>query len=418
MGVIMKFKPTGHFTAYRGLPKEIYILFLTRIISCIGSFIIPLLTLILTQKLRMSKTEAGNFSALLILTQAPCLFLGGKLVDTVGRKKILVSCQVLGSLFYIICGITANHTVMLLSIVIASDLLTAGSPAFPAMLADLTTLENRKSSFSLLYLGINIGMAISPIFSGLLFKDYLQLLFILDGATTLTSTLIILLFVRESGEMRPPTDTAAERETAGGSETVLSVLKSAPILFAFILFMFIYHFTYTQWGFMLPLQFGDLYGGNGALFYSYANMLNAAIVVACTPLLTRLTMRFHPLAVISGGGILYFLAFVAFGLVKSVPLFLLAGAIFTFAEIVVTINLGTFISDRSPSAHLGRINSISMFTEGSARALAPLVMGHVLALTDYFVSWLLIAALMLTGAASMLFLCKKEQQAAVRPAVE
>ncbi|MGN2369500.1 hypothetical protein ACTFJW_05480 [Clostridium cagae] len=42
------------FSSYLGLPKEIYILFLGKIINCIGAFIYPLLSLILIQKIGLS----------------------------------------------------------------------------------------------------------------------------------------------------------------------------------------------------------------------------------------------------------------------------------------------------------------------------------------------------------------------------
>ena len=39
---------------YRGLPKEIYVLFAARIVNSLGAFVFPLLTLILTEKLGRS----------------------------------------------------------------------------------------------------------------------------------------------------------------------------------------------------------------------------------------------------------------------------------------------------------------------------------------------------------------------------
>jgi MFS family permease len=405
----MKFRIKDHFTTYSGLPKEIYLLFCSRVISCVGSFILPLLTLILTQKLGMSKTEAGSFSALLILSQAPCLLIGGKLIDAIGRKKVLVACHILGSISYLICGFTQSHT-MLVFIVIGADLFVAASPAYQAMVAELTTPENRKASFSLLYLGINVGMAISPVIGGLLFKDYLQLLFILDGATTLASTLLIAFLIKEPENNQQNEVLATEGKSLDKSVSVFSVLKTSPILFFFIIFIFVYYFTYTQWGFMLPLQFGDLYGDNGAQFYSILNVVNPIIVVTCTPLLTRLTKKLHPLAVISGGGLLYFVSFAFFAFVRNLPLFMLAGAIFTFGEIVVTINTGAFIANHSPSAHLGRINALYMFIQGTANALGPLIMGHVISMTNYLISWLLMAFFILAGAVSMYLLNKKESR--------
>lgn len=95
---------------------------------------------------------------------------------------------------------------MVLFIVAAADFGTMAFPAFDATLADLTDPENRQSAFSLLYFGANIGMAISPIVGGLLFKDHLSLLFFLErisaaflaiSAAFLLSLLPVFLYQRQ-----------------------------------------------------------------------------------------------------------------------------------------------------------------------------------------------------------------------------
>lgn len=48
------------FAEYRGLPREIYVLFIAHIITNIGSFVQPLLALILTQKIGLGSSSAGN----------------------------------------------------------------------------------------------------------------------------------------------------------------------------------------------------------------------------------------------------------------------------------------------------------------------------------------------------------------------
>jgi len=399
----------SYFKAYGGLPKEMYIIFLARVINCMGSFILPLLTLILTQKLGMSKTETGNFSALLMLTQGPCLLLGGKLIDTFGRKKLLITCQILGSSIYLLCGILRAHSSMAIFIVIAANLYITAAPAFDSMVADITTPETRKAAFSLIYLGINIGMTISPLFGGLLFKNHLPLLFILDAVSTLASTALLAVFVKETKNRHFESVVIDTQDYPAENKSVFWVLKGIPILLIFLALIFIYDFTYTQWNFMLPLQFGDMYRENGARYFSIMTALNSFIVISTTPLLTHLTLRFRPLIVISSGGFLYFAAFIAFGLVKNIPLFLAAGVLFTFGEIVVTINLGTFIADHSPPAHRGRINSVFMFIRGTAGALSPLIISHVITVTNYFIAWTLVAVLMFAGAAGMFLLNKKER---------
>jgi Arabinose efflux permease len=404
----MKHRIKESFTTYNGLPKEVYILFGARVITCLGGFILPLLTLILSQKLGMSATKTGNFSALLIMSQGPCLLLGGKLIDAFGEKKILVLCHVLGSLFYLMCGFINNHTLMLIFIVIASDLYTAASPAYQAMVARLTTPENRKASYSLIYLGINIGMTVSPLIGGLLFKDYLQVLFILDAATTLLSTYLIALYVKLPKKSRQNDTDAADCVDSGKRVSTFQALKSVPVLLFFLLLLFVYDFTYIQWSFMLPLQFGELYKENGARFYSFLSVVNPVICTLFTPPLTRLTMKHHPLAVVAGGGLLYFGSYVLFAFAQSIPIFVVAGALYTFGEILVVINIGAFIADHSPSAHLGRMTAVRMFLQGTAGALGPLAMGHVISATNYRISWLLTAAIVFAGAMGMLILSRKE----------
>ena len=72
---------------YRGLSREIYILALGRMVNSAGSFIFPLLTLILTGKLGINKTEAGYILTISGLFQMFSGIIGGKLTDCFGRKK-------------------------------------------------------------------------------------------------------------------------------------------------------------------------------------------------------------------------------------------------------------------------------------------------------------------------------------------
>lgn len=402
-----------YFAVYGGLPREIYILFAARVTNCMGSFILPLLTLILTQKLGMSKEQTGAFSSFLILTQAPSLILGGKLTDTIGRKKLLVSCELLGAFFYLLCGILGNNSYMIAFIVLASNLLVASSPAFEAMVADITPPEKRRISFSFLYLGVNIGMTVSPILGGLLFQRHLPLLFILDAATTAACAIMIAKMIPEP-DFRQKKDSASTEQTAPEKRvSVFLLLKSAPVLTGFIFLLFFYDFVYSQWSFMLPVQFGDLYGDSSAKLYSVLSAANSFVVISCTPLITHLTRKFRPLPVIAGGGMLYFTAFLIFGRAEQFPLFLAAGILFTFGEIAVTINLGSFIANHTPGVYRGRISSFSMFVRGTASSLGPLIMGRAITRAGYFACWSVIAAVILTGATGVFLLDKKERRSAL-----
>lgn len=62
---------------YKNLGSNIYILFIIRIISNMGAFVYPLLFLILTQKIHLSKAQSGLFILILSISTVPSLLIGG-----------------------------------------------------------------------------------------------------------------------------------------------------------------------------------------------------------------------------------------------------------------------------------------------------------------------------------------------------
>lgn len=399
----------GLCSPYANLPREIYILFAARIVTCMGGFIQPLLTLILTQKLGYSAAEAGGFSAFLTLTQAPSVILGGKLADRIGRKKILVVCQTLGAFFYFLCVLFPNRTLMIPFITLAADLYIASMPAYDAIAADLSTPENRQSSFSLIYLGINIGFTVSPILAGLLFQAHLRLMFLIDAGTTLISTLILVKSIPET-RWRESTD-RLQPGRAKENVSLFRLFRMLPVLFFVILFSFSYHFTYSQWTFLLPLQFGALFGKNSAVNFSMMTALNSLVVVLFTPILTWLTHRRRPLRIIAISGAVFGISYFLFAFARSMSFFLLTGAVFTFGEILESIHFRPYLANHTLPQYLGRVNSFAMFVQGSGSALGPFTSGRMVGNLGYPFTWLFQAAFVLTGAAGILMMDEKEKRA-------
>lgn len=372
-----------------------------------GSFVMPLLTLILTQKLGISKASAGSLISLLLLTEAPCLILGGKLADSVGRKKTIVVCSLAGAFFYMLCAFLPHR--MVLFIMIASDFYVMASPSFSATLADLTCPENRQSAFSLMYFGMNIGAAVSPIIGGLLFQNHLPLLFFLDAATTVGYTAVIAKNVPETFRRAEKPGLSAEKAPEK-KQTIASVLRGLPVLVAFVALLFLYDFCYSQWNFMLPAQCGDLFGPNGARRFSLLASANGFTVILLTPAATALSRRFRPLAVVAVGGFFYFCAYLGFAFGNSFFSFFIFIELFTVGEIVTTIQIEAFVTGRTPSAFRGRISAFENFVRGAAQALGPLAMGYLLTDWGYRASWSLIAGIVLAGGLGMLLLNRRDRR--------
>lgn len=162
------------------------------------------------------------------VTQVPSMLIGGKLSDSIGRKETIVIFQSLGIICYIICGFLKPSMAVALMIVAAADFYSVASPSLDALNADITTPENRKGAYSLLYMGFNIGFAVSPIIGGMLYKNYLPVIFIGDALTTLLSTVLIIIYIKNLQNKIHENENKLEMSEEG---SVFSVLLKDPYFY-------------------------------------------------------------------------------------------------------------------------------------------------------------------------------------------
>lgn len=318
---------------YKGLPREIYIIFISRMVNSLGSFVYPLLTLILTQKIHIDVKNAGLFMTSISLFSAPGMLIGGKLVDTIGRKKVILIFQSLALTVFIVCGFLEPSLKMAYILMLAPIFYSFCMPAQDAMTADLTTKRNRKEAFSLLYMGHNLGFAIGPVIGGLLYKNYLSFVFFGDAFTTFVSLILLTIFVGESSKYKIK-HKIKEEETLEKREdgSVFKVLFNRMSLIYFALISFIYQFAYSQWGFLLPLQLGNIFGEGGAKYFGFMAGFNGFLIISFTPFLLRLTSKKNNLKVISLGGVLYSVSFLIFSITNNIVLFFIAVAVMTMGK--------------------------------------------------------------------------------------
>ena len=392
-------KTKNPFAIYKGLPKGIYIIFVSRIIDNMGSVVMPMITLILTQKIGFSKNETGILATVFMLTQAPFLLLGGKLVDRIGCKKVIVIFNTLGALAYIPCGFMRPHIAMALLIALASNLFSVAAPAYNAIVTEVAPQKQLKSAYSILYLGYNLGLAIGPALGGLLFNSHLQLLFFIDALTCIISTTLFYFFVPDNAQIKKAKEADKEKSAFNLNDPVYKFIFRSPELILFSVVLLGYNFCYSQWGFMLPLQQASIFMENGAKNYSLLVSVNAVAVILLTPVLTSITHKFRPLAVVATGGIFYTLAFLMFGGGQELSVFLFAAVVLTTGQILININTNIYIAQRTPQRFIGRANSLLTIINGVGVAIGPIIMGHVLLHLSYESAWIFVAVLMLLGVA-------------------
>jgi len=398
---------------YSGLPKSLYILFFARIINSMGNFVFPFLTLFLTDKMGIGETETGFYMMLVATAFVPGSLLGGKLADYMGRKKIFIIFQSLAAISFIPCAFLGNSLLIPWFLIGSTFFNGAAQPATSAMLADLTTPENRKLGFSLLYLGTNIGFAIGPLIAGFLYNNYVKVLFLGDAMTTFLSLILVGIYVNETIPSKENISESKKLDTDEKAEdgSLIVVLFKRPLLLGFAVVSIINSFVYSQFSFSLPIQAEETFGIIvGSKFYGMVMTVNALTVITMTVTLTNITRKIKPILNIVIGSLLFAIGFGIVYYIDTLMMLLISTIIWTLGEILNHTNSGVYIANHTPMSHRGRFNAVIPIIMGAGHAIGPLIMGNFIEENEVRLVWPLLFILSVGAALLMLILYMVESK--------
>ena len=346
------------------------------------------------------------------LAYLPGSFIGGKLADTIGRKQVMIWGQVLASTMFMICGFLGNSP--LIPVFIFLNLMFDGAtdPARQALLTDATTTENRQVSFSLNYLGYNIGFSVGPLIAGFFFYRATQWLFFGNAIAGFIAIMVVACTVEES---KPDQETIeasylSDSPEKGHPGSWIQALLSRPRLLLLALCITCFSFSYSQSLFALPLYTTQLYGEAGATLYGSIMSLNAIIVVASNALLVMALRRHHPLLNIAIAGILYAVGFSCLGLVQQPIWFYVLATVYTLGEVIDATNTQYYIANNTPMSHRARFNAVLPVVMGTGHAIAPLVGGQISSRYGLEKLWVLVGITAVIGTIGVLILYGKERK--------
>ena len=389
---------------YRGLRREIYVLFFGRIVTNLGSMIWPVMTMILNQKLGLSAAEISYFFVGSGVVMLPASLIGGKLADRFNKKWLIVICDSVSILCFFISAAIPLGLGTILLFVCAGVFQSIEYPAYDALFADLSATKDRERAYSLMYLGGNLGLVLSPTIAGLLFKNYLWLSFLISGVSIALSTVLIALLIRDVSPVEDTGEEAAYQEKKDGS-SLFAILRENPLLLLYLLCGTLYAGAYGQYSFIMPLDMAAVHGENGAVIFGTASSLNCITVVLFTPLITRLFVKMRDTGKMLTGRLLVFGGYLVFLLLLGfVPGYYLAMLVFTWGEIFSTVAEGPYVSTRIPASHRGRINGLMSIAYSVVTGVIDLTVGQLYDRSGSFWTWGLILAVTLLSAALALVL--------------
>ncbi len=400
---------TGLISQYRGLRREIYILFFGRIVTSLGSMVWPMLTMILSQKLGMNAFSISVLTVGSMCIMMPANLLGGRLADRYNKKNVIVVCDFISVACYVLCAVIPLGYVSVALMVAAGICQSMENPSYDALIADLSTTAERERAYSLQYLGGNLGLVLSPTIAGILFHNYLWLSFLISGVAIACSTVLIALRVRDVTPVRDESPEAAYQAARSGG-SLGSILRENRILILYVIAGALAGAAYQQYSFMMPLDMGKVHGDAGAVLYGTVSSLNCIIVVLFTPVITRAFRRLPETKKLFCGHLLFAAGYLLFLLlIGHIPIYYLAMLLFTWGEIFCTISDGPYLTSRVPSSHRGRINGFSAVLGTVIQSVCSLSVGQLYDRMGRTWAWTLVLAILAAAAILSFILIRRDR---------
>lgn len=382
---------------YKGLRKEIYILFYGRIVTNMGSVVGSMMTLILSTKLNFSPSDIAMLLMVMGIIDIPVTILGGKFADKYNKKNMIIICDLITVSCFIACAFIPMSITCIAVYYFGTVMARFEWPSYDALVADLSKTQDRERAYSLNYLGANLGIVLAPTIGGFLFKNYLWLAFIITAVATLSSTILIFFKVKDIS-VEVDDSIVSTYEESEKNLSLRQVLKSRKLVYFFIICTCISSLVYSQFNYLIPLNYGYLYGEEGAKYFGTLTSVNALVVILFTPLITTWFKRIKGVKKVIIGESLITIGLASYIFIQGViPLYYVAMIVFTFGEIFNTLGQKPYLTKRVPATHRGRIAGIAMLTANAFATISQNVVGELVEKMPYVRVWMIIGCVGAVG---------------------
>ena len=366
------------FSQYKGLRKELYILFIGRIMTNMGAMIWPMFTLILNRKLGLNATVIAACVVIFSLVNLPVSLIGGKLADKLNKKNIIVVCDLVSIASFIYCAIVPVTITSIAIFAVASLFQTIEWPSYDALVADFSTSKDRERAYSLSYLGTNLGLVQSPTLAGFLFENHLNLAFLINGISIALSTILIFFRIRDVHRETDDSPASGYEADLDSKVSALSYIGHSRVVLLFIIAAALSNGVYSMYSYLMPLDMGITYAERGSVLFGSMSSTNCIVVVTCTALITRLFRKIRESGkMLIGEGLILagYLLFLLF--IRQPIMCFVAITVFTFGEIFNTLSSSPFLTRRIPASHRGRIIAVMNVVCGLSSSAIQLAVGWI-----------------------------------------
>jgi MFS family permease len=380
------------------LPRQIWILALGRLLSEIGSgFTIFYAPIFFVQQVGLSATSVGLALGSASISGVAGRLISGSYADRWGRKPVLLIATLVLAIACFIFTITNDFPTLIAGCLVQGLGLGLYWPANEAIVADLTTGEDRRFAYAITRLADNVGMGLGIIAGGLLISatGAYRNLFVIDGISFCCFFITIALGIRETLQPHKIAPQFISGYTTAFRDRRLLVY----VLVNIILTVYI-----SQTQVTLPLYFSGFVPQSGAAGFNpqvISTLFTGHLLmtIACQiPVLKLLQRLSHARSLMISGGF-WILGFICITITGTSDNYQLLWAslglgLFAIAIVAYTPTASALIADLAPPSLRGVYTSINSLCWAAGYAIGPPLGGWALDRSPAFAHnyWLGLAA--------------------------
>ena len=354
-------------------------MFAGMLISTIGSSMIwPFLLVYVSERLNAPLTAIASLLTLNSAMGLLASFVGGPIIDRLGRKWIMAVSLIANGAAYLFMGNAQTLPQFAILMAITGAVNPLYRVGADAMMADLLPQEKRIDGYAMMRLSNNLGISIGPAIGGFIAASSYSLAFYCAAVGLSLYSLLIAAFARETlpsrqpGYLPPPKEVAAMKEKFGG---YITILKDTPFIKFILTFTLVSICASLIW-ILLPVYATQTFKVPKSL-YGFIPTTNAIMVVTLQLFITRVTKRFPTLPVVATGAFFYAIAVGGIALMTGFVGFWICMVVMTIGELIIVPTSSTYIANLAPVDMRGRYMSFYTLTWGVAAGIGPIFGGFL-----------------------------------------
>lgn len=348
----------------KDLPRDMWVLFFATLINRSGTMVLPFLVLYLTQKIGVSAAEAGV--ALLVYGIGAFITspITGRIADKIGSLKVMkISLFGTGLMMLAYSLITDYYLILFFSFLLAV-INEAFRPANLSLISNTVSPEQRRISFALNRLGINIGMSIGPVVGGFLTLIDYSFLFYANALTT-TAAGIYLTFTPWTSIQLEESGLDDKHE----SKNKFSLLSDKKFLF-FLIAIIPANIVFFQHIGGVPLYIVDDLKYSTAAFGLFTAINTVLIIIAEVPLNNMMSSVSYKKSMIIGA-LLAGIGFGAMAIARDTIPIIFTIIVWTFGEMIFFPVTAAYASEIAPPKRRGEYMGYFQMTFSFAFSAGP-----------------------------------------------